>query len=78
MSTIVVPFKNVSYFKSTIMPVEVLIIIVKDWYEWLVSGLVHLLSNDPFRRTGLMPCSSGVEFAGNLFYLTAVLFDLRG
>ena len=43
-------------FKSTIMPVEVLISIVKDWYEWLVSGLVHLLSNDPFRRTGLMPC----------------------
>ena len=33
-------------FKSTIMPVEVLISIVKDWYEWLVSGLVHLLSND--------------------------------
>ena len=43
-------------FKSTIMPVEVLISIVKDWYEWLVSGLVHLLSNDPFRRSGLMPC----------------------
>ena len=43
-------------FKSTIMPVEVLISIVKDWYEWLVSGLVHLLSNDPFRRMGLMPC----------------------
>ena len=39
------------------MPVKVLISIVKDWYEWLVSGLVHLLSNDPFRRTGLMPCS---------------------
>ena len=38
------------------MPVKVLISIVKDWYEWLVSGLVHLLSNDPFRRTGLMPC----------------------
>ena len=35
------------------MPVEVLISIVKDWYEWLVSGLMHLLSNDPFRRTGL-------------------------
>ena len=43
--------------KSTIMPVEVLISIVKDWYEWLVSGLVHLLSNDPFRRSGLMPCT---------------------
>ena len=39
------------------MPVEVLISIVKDWYEWLVSGLVHLLSNDPFRRSGLMPCT---------------------
>ena len=45
-------------FKSTIMPVEVLISIVKDWYEWLVSGLVHFLSNDPFRRTGLMPCTA--------------------
>ena len=44
-------------FKSTIMPVEVLISIVKDWYEWFVCGLVHLLSNDPFRRTGLMLCS---------------------
>ena len=44
-------------FKSTIMPVEVLISIVKDWYEWLVTGLVHLLSNDPFRRSGLMPCT---------------------
>ena len=44
-------------FKSTIMPVEVLISIVKDWYKWLVSGLVYLLSNDPFRRTGLMPCT---------------------
>ena len=43
-------------FKSTMMPVEVLISIVKDWYKWLVSGLVHLLSNDPFKRTGLMPC----------------------
>ena len=42
------------------MPVEVLISIVKDWYEWLVSGLVHLLSNDPFRRMGLhvMPCNN--------------------
>ena len=39
------------------MPVKVLVSIVKDWYEWLVSGLVHLLSNDPFRRTGLMPCT---------------------
>ena len=38
------------------MPVEVSISIVKDWYKWLVSGLVHLLSNDPFSRTGLMPC----------------------
>ena len=43
-------------FESTIMPVEVFISIIKDWYKWLVSGLVHLLSNDPFKRTGLMPC----------------------
>ena len=43
-------------FESTIMPVEVFISIVKDRYKWLVSGLVHLLSNDPFKRTGLMPC----------------------
>ena len=43
-------------FESTIMPVEVFISIVKDWYKWLVSGLVHLLSNYPFKRTGLMPC----------------------
>ena len=28
--------------------------------KWLVSGLVHLLSNDPFKRTGLMPCSPDV------------------
>ena len=44
-------------FKSRMMPVEVLISIVKDWYKWLVSGLVHLLSNNQFKRTGLMPCS---------------------
>ena len=43
------------------MPVKVLISTVKDSYEWLVSGLVHLLSNDPFRRTGLMPCTFGTR-----------------
>ena len=43
------------------MPVEVLISIVKDWYKWLVSGLVHLLSNDLFRRTGLVPCNDPVS-----------------
>ena len=41
-------------FQSTIKPVEMFISIVKDWYKWLVSGLVHLLSNDPLKRTGLM------------------------
>ena len=30
---------------------------VKDWYKWLVFGLVHQLPNDSFQRTGLMPCS---------------------
>ena len=53
-------------FKSTIMPVEVLMSIVKDWYEWFVSGLVHLLSNDPFRRTGLMPCRKKQAYMNKL------------
>ena len=56
MSTIVCHLKR-KLFKSTIMPVLVLISIVKDWYKWLVFGLVHLLSNDPIKRTGLMPCN---------------------
>ena len=43
-------------FESMITPVEVFISIVKEWYKIFVSGLVHLLSNDQFKRTGLMPC----------------------
>ena len=67
-----------------IMPVEVLISIVKDWYEWLVSGLVHLLSNDPFRRTGLMPCTpiarhSGVAARAAIsFPYEALFYDVIG
>ena len=52
------------------MPVEVSMSIVKDWYEWLVSGLVHLLSNDPFRRSGLMPCTSLGPASANLILLS--------
>ena len=65
-------------FKSTMMPVEVLISIVKDWYKWLVSGLVHLLSNDPFKRAGLMPCTLIVpSTALQLAVATAVLHYMR-
>ena len=69
-------FENISYLNlSRIVPVEVFISGIKDWYKWLVSSLVHWLSNDPFKHTGLMTCTLCVTNCKE--YVTPSVYNLQ-